>query len=239
VVILPPWWRTNWFYFFCALALILVVVGTDRLRARHLEAKSRELEKIIRERTRELEVGREQLRVRATHDALTGLPNRVEILRLLEIEKERVLRTGKTTVVALVDLDYFKHINDAFGHPAGDEALRHFVAAITAAIRPYDHAGRWGGEEFLLVLSDVPLESAEKRLVEIHASISNLHIYSGESKIVLNCSVGGVLYDAKAGHATNESLISLADKALYAAKSAGRNRVVISAQFQTDLTRRA
>jgi diguanylate cyclase (GGDEF)-like protein len=203
-----------------------------------LEAKSRELEKIIRERTRELEVGREQLRVRATHDALTGMPNRVEILRFLEIEKERVLRTGKTAVVALVDLDYFKHINDAFGHHVGDEALRHFAAAITAAIRPYDHAGRWGGEEFLLVLSDVPLETAEKRLDEIHASISNLHIHSGESKIVLNCSVGGVLFDAKTGPATNESLISLADKALYAAKSAGRNRVVFRAQFQTDLARR-
>ena len=116
------------------------------------------------------------------------MPNRVGILRLLEIEKDRTRRTGKTTVVALADLDYFKHINDTFGHPVGDEALRHFASAITSAIRPYDHVGRWGGEEFLLVLSDVPLPGAKKRLADIHASISNLHIQIGESQIVLNCS---------------------------------------------------
>ena len=233
VIILPPWWRTNSFYFLCALALMLVVVAADRLRAKYLGAKSRELEKMIHQRTRELELSHEQLRIQATHDPLTGMLNRAGILRVMEVEKERARRRGKTTLVALVDLDHFKRVNDDFGHLVGDEALRRFAAAITAAIRRYDHAGRFGGEEFLLVLSDVPMEAAEQRLARIHASISNLLTQCGESEIVLNCSIGGALFDAKTGPATNESLLSLADEALYAAKSAGRNCVVFRAPLQS------
>ena len=165
--------------------------------------------------------------------------NQRAFVEFLEKEMTRARRLNHPLSLAYVDIDNFKQINDAFGHPVGDEALRHFACALTDAIRPYDHAGRWGGEEFLLVLSDVPLPVAEKRLADIHASISNLHIQVGESQIVLNCTVGGTIFDSVAGPTTNEALLSLADEALYAAKSAGRNCVVFRAPVQTDLTPKA
>jgi diguanylate cyclase (GGDEF)-like protein len=126
----------------------------------------------------------------------------------------------------LIDLDHFKHINDGYGHLAGDEGLRWFSAAVGTAIRPYDHAGRYGGEEFLLVLPEIPNDAIEQRLASLHASISNLRIQVGESMFFLNCSIGATAFNPSAGPASEESLLAIADQALYAAKAEGRNRVV-------------
>ncbi|MFY9853824.1 MAG: diguanylate cyclase, partial [Terracidiphilus sp.] len=152
IKVLPPWWRTNWFYGLCGLASLLLLAVAIHFYVRHLRATSLHLETLVQERTKELEASREQLRIQATHDGLTGMLNRVAILRALTAEMDRVLREKRTVVVALIDLDHFKRINDRYGHLAGDEALRWFAAAVGAAIRPYDRAGRYGGEEFLLVL---------------------------------------------------------------------------------------
>jgi diguanylate cyclase (GGDEF)-like protein len=141
-------------------------------------------------------------------------------------EMDRALREKRTLVVALIDLDHFKRINDRYGHLAGDEALRWFAAAVGAAIRPYDRAGRYGGEEFLLVLTQVPLEAVEQRLVSLQNSISNLKVCARESEFTLNCSMGATVFDPLDRPATVESLLAIADEALYAAKAEGRNRVV-------------
>lgn len=227
VRILAPWWRTNWFFGLCLLAFALLLAAADRLRARHLQKRRMELEELVRERTAEVEASREKLRIQATHDGLTGMLNRMAVLGALTAEMDRCRREGRTLVVALVDLDYFKHVNDAYGHLAGDEALRWFAGAVGSAIRVYDHAGRYGGEEFLLVLTEIPPEAAEQRLARLHAAISNLTIRAGESGFTLNCSIGATLFDPSDLRATVESLLSVADQALYAAKAEGRNRVVI------------
>lgn len=226
VKILPPWWMTYWFYALCAAAFILLLVAADRLRARALRQQSHQLERLVGERTQELEVSREMLRVQATHDGMTGMFNRTAVLRALTAEMDRARREGGTLVVALVDLDYFKRLNDTYGHLAGDEALRCFAAAVAAAIRPYDYAGRYGGEEFLLVLTRIPPQAMLQRLTTLHAAISNLHVRAGESVFTVNCSMGATVMRPSDGSATVESLLALADQALYAAKASGRNRMV-------------
>jgi diguanylate cyclase (GGDEF)-like protein len=224
--ILPPWWRTNWFYALCSLAVLFLLAAAHRLYAGHLRARGRELETLVRDRTHELHVSREMLRMQATHDGLTGMLNRTAILRALSAEMDRAQRENRTVLVALADLDFFKQINDAHGHLAGDEALRWFAAAVGTAIRAYDHAGRFGGEEFLLVLTEIPREAVEQRLASLHASISNLQVSARGTQFRVDCSMGATVFDPANGAASVESLLAIADQNLYAAKAAGRNRVV-------------
>jgi diguanylate cyclase (GGDEF)-like protein len=231
VRILPPWWRSGWFYALCGLTFLLLLGGVIHLYVRNLRARSRHLETQVGERTQELEASREQLRIQATHDGLTGMLNRTAVLRALAAEMGRVRRQGKTLAVALVDLDLFKEINDAYGHLAGDEALRCFAAAVGTAIRPYDHAGRYGGEEFLLILTQMPPEAAEQRLTSLHAVISNLEIHARGFEFRMNCSMGATLYDPSTGVGSVESLLATIDQALYAAKDSGRNRVVFCCSY--------
>jgi diguanylate cyclase (GGDEF)-like protein len=222
----PPWWRSGWFYALCALILLFLLASAFRAYSRHLRARSQQLEMLVSERTRELEASRTQLRIQATHDGLTGMLNRTAVLQALSSELERAQRENRTVVVALIDLDYFKHINDNYGHLAGDDALRWFASAVETAIRSYDYAGRYGGEEFLLVLPKVPRESAEQRLASLHDSISNLHVCARGTSFTLNCSMGATVFDPSDGLTSVECLLALVDQALYAAKSDGRNRVI-------------
>ena len=238
VRILPPWWRSGWFYSLCGLTFLLLLGGAIHLYVRNLHARSRKLEGLVGERTRELEASREQLRIQATHDGLTGMLNRTAVLRALAAEMGRVRREGKTLAVALVDLDLFKEINDAYGHLAGDEALRCFASAVGTAIRPYDHAGRYGGEEFLLILTQMPPEAAEQRLTSLHAVISNLEIHARGFEFRMNCSMGATLYDPSTGVGSMESLLATIDQALYAAKDSGRNRVVFCCSYSPGTTQK-
>jgi diguanylate cyclase (GGDEF)-like protein len=227
IKVLPPWWNTFFFYVSCGLALVILILSGVELYAHHLRVRSRELEQLVRDRTQELEESRELLRVQATHDGLTGMLNRVAILNVVSEEIERARRGGKSLVLALVDLDHFKRVNDSRGHLAGDEALREFAAAIHRAIRPYDHCGRYGGEEFLIVLPDMPSDAAEQRLGILHNSISNLAVGSGEYEFRITCSIGAVLACPPANPMSAEPLLAIADRALYAAKATGRNRVIM------------
>ncbi len=224
--VLAPWWRSYWFYALCVLLLGLLTGLAVRLRDRQLRQTSRHLEDLVSERTRELEFSREQLRVQATHDGLTGMLNRRGILRAVTKEMERASRENRTLIVALVDLDHFKRINDTHGHLAGDEALRWFAASVGAAVRSYDHAGRYGGEEFLIVLTEIPGGAAEQRLAGLHAAITNLHVHTRECEFKINCSIGAVVVDA-AGCGSLEAVLAIADQALYEAKAKGRNRVIL------------
>jgi diguanylate cyclase (GGDEF)-like protein len=211
----------------CCVALPVLLLAFALMRMRQLRERSRELERVVNERTRELELTREQLRIQLAHDVLTGMLNRVGILRELSAEMDRTRRQGGALLVALVDLDSFKRVNDDFGYQAGDEALRWFAAAVGAAIRVYDHAGRYGGEEFLLVLTEIPQGGAEERLASLHASISNLEIHTRESEFGITCSMGATVFDRSAGCESAESLLAAADQALYAAKAGGRNRAYL------------
>ena len=208
------------------IAVALLITFVDWIRARNLKRMSRQLQRLVAARTSELELSREQLRLQATHDGLTGLLNRDAILRALAAELDRAGREGKIAVVALADIDHFKQVNDTHGHLGGDEALRQFAAAMSEAVRPYDHVGRYGGEEFLLILTDLPEDAAGQRLATLHAAITNLSVRGQETTFKLTCSIGATIYDPAHQAAGSESLLAVADLALYDAKAQGRNRVI-------------
>jgi diguanylate cyclase (GGDEF)-like protein len=191
-----------------------------------------QLETQVRERTLELEASREHLRIQANQDSLTQLPNRPAILSRLNREVARALHENSPLTIVLVDIDHFKSINDTFGHLAGDEALRSFAAALSGCIRFTDCAGRYGGEEFLVLLTDVPAPDLDQRLAHLHRGISNLTVRYEEVEFRINCSLGAVSF-SPSDHDVSH-ILAAADHALYQAKKAGRNRVVHHEALKTE-----
>src|SRR5580658_10993349 len=172
----------------------------------------------------ELVSAREAMRHAATHDNLTGLMNRGEILAMLQRELERARREHKPVGVILGDVDHFKGVNDTLGHLFGDEALREIGRRLRRQLRVYDGVGRYGGEEFLLILPNCDLPNALQRANEVRKIIANTPvIYSGVQK-PLTMSMG-VAVSACEGKTDVEVLLNQADAGLYAAKANGRNRI--------------
>lgn len=155
-------------------------------------------------------------------DELTGSFNRRCIMRLLDEEIARAGRTGSSCAVALIDLDHFKRINDAFGHPTGDEVLRTFAITMFANIHSIDRFGRYGGEEFLLILPDMTAESAARALDRLRAIVADLDwsAFSPGMKVTLSAGIATLKAEE-----TPDTLLARADSALYAAKAKGRNRI--------------
>lgn len=172
----------------------------------------------------ELVGARESMREAATHDCLTGLLNRGEIFSMLGRELERGRRERKALSVILADIDHFKKVNDSEGHLFGDEALREIARRLQSKLRPYDGVGRYGGEEFLLVLPGCDLEGALQRAEELRKGIANQPIACGGVERAITVSMGVALSECM-GVKEVESVLARADSALYAAKNKGRNRV--------------
>ncbi len=127
---------------------------------------------------KELIQSRESMRFHATHDALTGIWNRGTILDLLEAELQRASRSGTSTAVMMLDLDHFKAVNDTYGHPSGDAVLEEIASRIGQAVRVYDYVGRYGGEEFLIVLPSCEKDLARHCAERIRrAACSRTHYY--------------------------------------------------------------
>jgi diguanylate cyclase (GGDEF)-like protein len=155
-------------------------------------------------------------------DELTGSYNRRCIMRMLDEEIARAARSGSPCSVALIDLDWFKRINDAFGHPTGDEVLRTFAITMFANIRANDRFGRYGGEEFLLILPDMDAANAVRALDRLRAIISELDwsAFSPSMKVTISAGVATLKQNE-----TPDTFLARADSALYAAKARGRNRI--------------
>jgi two-component system, cell cycle response regulator len=169
----------------------------------------------------------EQMRTLALRDGLTGILNRRAIFDVAEDELDRTRREKSSLSILMADLDYFKSINDRFGHAAGDVALRMAVETIVKNLRPYDHVGRWGGEEFLILLPNT--DSAEALVIaeRLRTTIENatMKLVSGET-IGLRMSLGVTSTKMEASESVDE-LVRQADIALYQAKNLGRNQVKI------------
>jgi diguanylate cyclase (GGDEF)-like protein len=155
-------------------------------------------------------------------DELTGSFNRRCIMKLLDDEIARAQRSGNPCSVALIDLDWFKHINDTFGHPTGDEVLRTFAITVFANIRAVDKFGRYGGEEFLLILPDSTDDAAARSLDRLRAIVAELDWSAFSPGMTVTISAGVAML--KPGE-TPDAILARADSALYAAKEGGRNRV--------------
>lgn len=162
------------------------------------------------------------LQFAACHDFLTGLWNRAEIINFLRRELERARRDRTPVGVVLADVDHFKAINDKLGHETGDSVLKAVAECLTSCLRSYDGVGRYGGEEFLLVIPGCDLEITARRANQIREIVAGTPISAGPTPSQVTLSMGVVVSN---GSSDVERLVHHADLALYQAKSKGRNRV--------------
>lgn len=160
------------------------------------------------------------------HDPLTGLGNRRFLMERLSEETERSKRTGSFYSVGVLDVDCFKSVNDRFGHESGDKVLCEIAQAIQSAVREYDLCGRWGGEEFLILLPETTLESAAQVAERVRREIKNIVVDLPEQgRLTVSASLGVTLHQAGEGFSTT---LNRADIALLRAKAAGRDRIELA-----------
>lgn len=210
------------FLIFCAYAERLVKVVNNT--ARELKDHHEHLEDTVNKHQTELSehmLTIKELEQLAETDPLTSLVNRRKFHEMLEYEAERTLRYQFSLALIMCDIDYFKRINDSFGHDVGDEALKIFAKKITKSIREVDIFARWGGEEFMILMPNVNIDNASSVAEKLRELIEMTDIENIDS---FTASFG--VTDFKASDTIN-SFIKRADDALYKAKESGRNRVVV------------
>ena len=180
------------------------------------------LRKKLYKRSTQLAEAYKRIEELAELDELTGSFNRRCIMRMLDEEIARAARSGSSCSIALIDLDHFKRVNDTYGHPTGDEVLRTFAITMFANIRSVDRFGRYGGEEFLLVLPDMPNDGATRALDRLRAIVADLDwsAFSPGMRVTMSAGVATLKSDE-----TTDSFLARTDSALYAAKAQGRNRI--------------
>ena len=165
---------------------------------------------------------REKMRFQATHDALTKLWNRGVIMEILTKELVRSYREDSSTVVILCDLDHFKKINDTYGHTTGDQVLQEAARRLSGSVRTYDYVGRYGGEEFLIILNNCSPDHAEQRGEQIRRALAESPFETTSGPLNVTMSMG-MMVTKKWGALPVAEVLSEADLALYSAKAAGRN----------------
>ncbi|WP_343731268.1 diguanylate cyclase [Duganella sp.] len=227
LTIVPPWWQTGWAYAGAAVLALLVIGLLHRYRVARVLRQRALLEQRVAERTAELEASREEHRLRSLKDGLTQAWNRVALMERLAA---LMAPGGAPFLLVLLDLDHFKRINDTHGHLAGDEVLREVVRRVQAQLRASDTVGRYGGEEFMLLLPGLDLASGVARLEQLHRAICAEPVRIDDHlQLPISCSCGVVA--GRAGSACSaEQWIGQADEALYRAKALGRARIEYAAE---------
>ncbi len=255
--IMAPWWQQQTVYWLAALMVGALVAAAWRMRVRFLMRQQGRLEMLVRTRTTEIEQAREELYQRsmleqqrleemvdirtaeieearhelqrmAMSDVLTSLPNRRAVMLALEAAIETASRDETPLAVLLSDIDNFKTINDRFGHLAGDQVLSAFGARLNAALADRESAGRYGGEEFLVILPGDP-PSVMARVEQIRTALKDApYLFDGSLRTVT--ASGGLAFLRP--NDTAVTLVARADVALYLAKENGRDRVEIEQDWQ-------
>ncbi len=201
-----------------AAMVILALLGSTFLAMRMQKIRVH-----IKRQQHELTQALAQIQQLATHDELTGLPNRRHMMALLEAEQLRSQRDMRPWMVALLDIDHFKRVNDTHGHATGDQVLRAFAATVREAVRSTDTLARWGGEEFLLLLHDTQPDAALPILERVRQAVQECTVAVQGQQVRVTVSIGVAAHTAGKSVA---QLLDQADQALYRAKSDGRDRVV-------------
>ena len=229
VVVPPHYWQTLWFRCFALMVMLLCGWGSYEVRTMALRRNQRILQEQVVLRTAELqEAMREakdaqhELQELATRDSMTRLWNRRHIFTMLSNEANRAERECLSLCVLMLDVDHFKQVNDTRGHLAGDRVLQAVSNVLIEQTRPYDCAGRYGGEEFLVILCNCSLENGMKRADMIRGAIEAASVEWNGAQLGVTASFGVALHVA--GN-TIEAVLDEADRALYHAKQTGRNRV--------------
>ena len=198
--------------------------------AEESEARYQELEQRMLSLQREnldLTVRNRTLSEVSSRDTLTGLYNRWYVIEKLDSELNRAIRHGSAMSLLMLDLDHFKRINDTWGHPAGDEVLKSVGKLLRESCRVYDVPGRYGGEEFCIVLPETKPGNTTVVAERIRKRLETTELSCGDASIAVTASIGiaGMDMDSEEGLLSPAALIDRADRALYSAKTRGRNRI--------------
>jgi two-component system, cell cycle response regulator len=178
---------------------------------------------------------REAMRFKATHDTLTGVWNRGAILETLEREVWRSRREGTSLGVLIADLDHFKSVNDTYGHQAGDAVLREVTKRMQSDVRPYDAVGRYGGEEFLVLLPGCNALVTREKAERLRETIFRTPVATTAGILNVTMSIGGAATTDWPQDTPNQ-ILQMADLALYRAKEEGRNRTVMAGPAEHEET---
>jgi len=217
----PSWWNGTHTLWVLAAALLVTFVALFGLAV--LRRRVKEQTATIRAQLDETHALKEAAEFQATHDGLTGLLNRKAVLDMLQRESLLAARNRTTTGVIMLDLDHFKRINDTWGHGAGDDVIREAVRRMLPAVRSTDWVGRYGGEEFLVVLPEIEPDDIRVCAERIRAAICAVPMESDGASLPVTASLGATAASFPL-HTTKDAVIA-ADLALYDAKHSGRNRV--------------
>lgn len=207
--------------------------------SKNLLAEIQQLNEELQQARRELEAARRQLKAKeieleavrvqadeVSHtDALTYLPNRRQVINTLQTEVHRAERYGTPLSISMIDIDHFKAINDTFGHTVGDQVLRQLATLLRESIREPDMVGRYGGEEFLVILPNTRLNDAAEQAARLCRLVRSAEFDVG-TKTQLTISIGVAEY--RTGEEAWQKFLSRADMALYEAKNKGRDRWAVS-----------
>lgn len=247
----PPWFRSHPAITLYILLIIGTVVAIVRIRSSQLERKARELEKLVDEQTarlaeakqsveeknRQLEAANTRLKSLSFMDSLTGIANRRKMEETLHKEWKRAFRRKSPLGLIMVDLDWFKQLNDRHGHGEGDECLKRIGAYLAERVqRSGDLAARIGGEEFAIILPDTDLEGLHHIAEDIRAEIESMNIINtGSPYDRITASLGLAVCRPHEGNGGPDGLMKAADEQLYEAKRAGKNCVRPGRDTATDM----
>lgn len=230
-----PQWQQPWALVAYAGALLLAGLGVGRWRNRTMAARATALEREIGERTRALEAANRRFEEASLTDALTGLRNRRYFAAVLAAELDALAQRAAHSelvsprLVCILDLDFFKSINDRYGHAVGDRVLQRIANALRDCAGPHGTALRWGGEEFLLAIELREGESPGQRAEQVVEKIRGCVHHVAGRELTVTCSIGWApwpWHPAMPKLVNLDQLLTLADQALYRAKESGRNRAV-------------
>ena len=201
-----------------AQSLSALVTRISELEARVAQLQRENIDLIMKNRV---------LAEVSARDALTGLYNRWYVMEKIESEMNRSLRHGSPVALLMLDIDHFKRINDSFGHAAGDQVLKSFGQVLRESCRVYDVPGRYGGEEFCIILPETRIGSTTAVAERIRQRLAASRFDVGTDRVAITASIGIAGMDADGGIVSSAALIERADRALYSAKNNGRNRVEV------------
>lgn len=226
ILVKAPWWYSTWLWLTIIAVFFLLLLALMHIQKLNLTKRNKRLQQLVLERTSELEALTVKLKDRADHDSLTGLLNRAGFIERFQHLLSQASRLNHTVSLVLIDIDHFKLLNDQYGHNLGDKVLQHFSVLLQSRVRASDILGRWGGEEFILMLTNTDAEGAKVFCDQLLQALILKPYQDHQHNIAFTATFGVV--NLPPTTRLLDTWVKMADDALYQGKRRGRAQVVIA-----------